>query len=184
MPWARARDEPWCHVLAIFSLLARPPQIVWAPRRTGARGRIVVSHLGVPTPARFDGERRTGLQACEAKPSRGEATSQWPTAASWWRSFQTLGSNQGNRGRMGTSGSCYGSRVHVARCFRSFGPLLQSIPRPWGVMEYRNGIGAHRQDGAGAAKSEDRDDLALQHTPRAIVGGRRGVFSCGFPRLG
>ena len=34
----------------------------------------------------------------------------------------------------------------------------------------------------GAAR-EDRVDLALQGTPRAIVGGRRGVFSCGFPRL-
>ncbi len=55
----------------------------------------MVSRLGVPTPARFDGEFRKGLQACEAKPSKVEPTSQWPTAASWRRSFQTLGSNQG-----------------------------------------------------------------------------------------
>ncbi len=34
----------------------------------------------------------------------------------------------------------------------------------------------------GAAR-EDRVDLALQGTPRATVGSKRGVFSCGFPRL-
>jgi hypothetical protein len=53
-----------------------------------------------------------------------------------------MGSNQGNRGRLGTGGSCYGARVQATRRPRSFGPLLQSIPRPWRVMEHRNGIGA------------------------------------------
>ena len=33
------------------------------------------------------------------------------------------------------------------------------------------------------AAREDRVDLALQGSPRASVGGRRGVFSRGFPRL-
>ena len=94
------------------------------------------------------------------------------------------GSNQGNRGHLGTGGSCIGRRVRAARCPRSFGPLLQSIPRPWGVMEYRNGLGATTPTSAaeGAAR-QDRVDLALRRTPGATVRGRRGVFPCGFPHL-
>ena len=33
------------------------------------------------------------------------------------------------------------------------------------------------------ASREDRVDHALRSTPRATIGGRRRVFSCGFPRL-
>ena len=46
------------------SLFARPPQIFIPQPSAGGRG--LVCRLGVPTPARFDGEFRTGLQACEA----------------------------------------------------------------------------------------------------------------------
>ena len=53
------RDEPWSHVLPIFSPLARPPRIVYA-----TRVRDLESRLGVPTPARFDGELRKGLESC------------------------------------------------------------------------------------------------------------------------
>jgi hypothetical protein len=56
--------------------------------------------------------------------------------------LSALGSNQGQPGHLRTGGSCIGARVRAARCPRSFGPLFQSIPRPWGVTEYRNGIGA------------------------------------------
>ena len=41
------------------SLLTRPPHIVIP--RPSARGRGLVCRLGVPTPARFDGEFRNGL---------------------------------------------------------------------------------------------------------------------------
>ena len=50
------------------------------------------------------------------------------------------GSKTLHRGRLGAGGSCIGVRVQAARCPRSFDPLLQSIPRPWEVTEYRNGI--------------------------------------------
>ncbi len=56
------RDEPWSHVLSISSLLARPHQIVYA---TGVRD--LESRLGVPMPARFDGELRKGLESCASR---------------------------------------------------------------------------------------------------------------------
>ncbi len=65
-----------------------------------------------------------------------------------------------------------------AHCFRV-------SPDPGDSWSTAMGSGRrHRQILAGAARRENRVDLALRRTPRATVGGMRGVFSCGFPRLG
>ena len=145
----------------------------------------LVRRLGVPTPARSDGETRTGLQSREAKPSGGEPTSQWPTAASWRRSFQTLARTRATGDTWGqvaaASGEEFeqrGAPVRSAHCFRV-------SPDPGESWSTAMGSGRrHRQDGAGAARREDRDDLALRRNPRATVEGGRGVFPCGFPRPG
>ena len=160
-------------------LFARPPQIV-VPQ-PGAGGRGLVCRLGVPTLARFDGEFRKGLQ--DKARVRRRAFS--------WEDNEPMAdggvvapnpSTGGARGQAATaSGEDFeqrGAPVRSAHC-------LKVSPDPGESWSTAMGSGRrHRQVLAGAARSEDRDDLALQHTPRATVGGRRGVFSCGFPRLG
>jgi hypothetical protein len=92
------------------------------------------------------------------------------------------GANQGNRGHPGTGGSCYGSRVQAARCPRSFGPLLQSIPRPWGVMEYRNGIGATTPTSSSRSGQKGRScrSCATRH-PKGDRRGQARGFLLWFP---
>ena len=71
------------------------------------------------------GSIRKGLQSREAKPSGGEPTSQWPTAASWRRSFQTLARTRATGDTWGqvaaASGEEFeqrGAPVRSAHCFR------------------------------------------------------------------
>ena len=160
-------------------------------RAGGGRSSTATSGCGgcrrtkAQSTGRFGGVHRTRIQACEAKPSKGEATSQWPTAASWLWSFQSLGSNHSNRRHMRTDGNCIGSIFQASRSPRSFGPLLQSIPRLWGVMKYRNGIGATTPTSAaeGAAR-QDHVDLALRCTPRKQDNQEQArVFTSNFPSL-
>ena len=86
-------------------------------------------------------------------------------------------------GAWGQAAADCGIGVQAARCPRSFDPLLQSIPRPWGVMEYRNGIGATTPTSAAeGVVRQDRDDLALGRSPRKTEEQDR-VFTGGFPAL-
>jgi hypothetical protein len=156
----------------------RPHIVIPQP---GAGGRGLGSRLGVPTPARFDGEFRKGLQD-KARVRRrafswednepvadGGVVAPNPfTGGAWGQAAATSGEEFEQRG----------VPVRSAHCFRV-------SPDPGESWSTAMGSGRrHRQVLAGAARSEDRDDLALQHTPRATVGGMRGVFSCGFLRLG
>ena len=58
MPWARETSHG--ATSSRSPAFSRPPHIVIP--RLGAGGRGLVSRLGVPTPARFDGEFRKELQ--------------------------------------------------------------------------------------------------------------------------
>jgi hypothetical protein len=132
------RNGPLCYVFSIpFS------------SRTAAPDRLRHRCTGSGKPPRRTnaGPVRRGAFEQDYNPARHsqaewEPTSQWPRAASWLWSSLPRDRTGANRGHLGTGGSCIGKRVRAARCPRSFGPLLQSIPRPWGVMEYRNGLGA------------------------------------------
>ena len=91
------REEPWSHVLPIFSPLARPPHIVYA---TGVRD--LESRLGVPTPARFDGEIRKGLESCASRVRAHKPVAEGGIVAV---ELSALGSNWGPPGAPGTGGS-------------------------------------------------------------------------------
>ncbi len=140
----------------------------------------MVSRLGVPTPARLDGEFWTELQ---------------DKAQVRWRAFSEEGNepvadggieapNPSTGGAWGQAADASGQEfeqrgapARSAHCFRV-------SPDPWESWSTAMELGRrHRQVLAGAARREDRVDLVLQRTPRATVGGGRGVSPCGFPRL-
>ena len=92
------------------------------------------------------------------------------------------GSKPLHRGRMGTGGICIAARVQATRCPRSFGPLLQSVPRPWEVMEYRNGIGATTPTTSSRSRQKGRScrSCVTRH-PMGDCRGRARDFSLWFP---
>ncbi len=125
------RDEPWRHVLAVSNLLTAAPDRLH-PKGTGSGEPPRRANAG---PVRRGVSKRTIRQGTSA--SGGIQMGRQRASGRRRR----RGSKPLDRGRLGTGGSCTGRRVRAARV-PSAHILLQSIPRPWGVIEYRNGIGA------------------------------------------
>ncbi len=82
-------------------------QCSWEPSHTAALDllrhtvRNLVSRLGVPTPTRFEGVLRKGIQACEAKPRRGEPTTATLYKMAFFVPFSTVGNGLWEKGKSG-----------------------------------------------------------------------------------
>jgi hypothetical protein len=185
MPELGALNAAWF----LWSLPARPPQIV-VPQTPFLGYGGLVSRLGVPTPARFDGEfsNRTTILRGTAKQSgslqaSGQSLRECGIVA---LELSSLGSEPGPTGgawgqAAAASGEEFeqrGAPVRSAHCFRV-------SPDPGESWSTAMGSGRrHRQVQlqGGSCKARSRRSRATTH-PGATVGGRRGVFPCGFPHL-
>ena len=163
---------PWrgCRGLHLHSgafLTAAPDHL--RPRGTGSREPPRRTNAGPVRRVVSDMTTRQGTSASEGIQLGGQRASS---------RRRHRGSKPLHRRRMGKVGSCIGRRVRAARrCPRSFGLLLQSIPRPYGVMEYRNGIGAMTptRSSRSGQKARSCRSCATAH-PKGDFRGRAGGF--------
>ena len=92
------------------------------------RGGIVVREL-LPTGGSILSTATSRYGSCSRTGAQGTSQIGGAHRTGWW-GFTRRTSPHGKvqRPSVGTGGSCSRSRVQAARCPRSFGPLLQSIP--------------------------------------------------------
>ena len=132
------------------------------------------------------GSIRKGLQSCAAQPSRVGAYKPVAEGGIVALELSASGPNRGQPGAPGdrrqlTLGLEFkqrGAPVRSAHCFRV-------SPDPGESWSTAMGSGRrHRQVQlqGGSCTARSRRSRATTH-PRATVGGRRGVFPCGFPHL-